>query len=177
MGCRHAWIPRSSIESGTGFAVTPLPLMFCITATFWKLGGTVAMLFKSGAIAGPAKALVVEVVWCVLGWWWPPNSRFAVAGESGPTAGGEGDVVIWDLGDGTSDMLKVPHRSSVRCNTCAASSGRSQFHLRAKTLMMPSVRLPQSQSSAISSRCLMPCVMSRLAVFSGRLSKWIVQAE
>ena len=81
------------------------------------------------------------------------------------------------FGDGTSEVLNVPYFSSERCSACDASSGSSTPHLRARTLMMLSVRRAQSQSSAISSSCLTPWMILRLAVFSGRLSRWIVQAE
>jgi hypothetical protein len=93
---------------------------------------------------------------------------------------GDGVVAaVWAVrfGDGTSDVLKVPYFSSVRWRTMVASSGISTFHFRASTLMIPSVRRAHGQSSAISSSCRTPWVMSRLAVFSGRLSMWIVQAE
>ena len=90
----------------------------------------------------------------------------------------EGVVTISSaFGDGTSAVLKYPNFASVLVNTVAASSGRSIFHFLARTLRMLKVRLAHSQSSAISSRCLSPWTMSLLAIFSGRLSKWIVQAE
>jgi len=81
------------------------------------------------------------------------------------------------LGEGTSAVLKNPNLASVRAKTVVASSGRSTFHFRARTERMLRVRRAQSQSSAISSRCFRPWMMSLLAVFSGRLSRWIVQAE
>lgn len=92
---------------------------------------------------------------------------------------GEGVFVMTGFlgGDGTSDVLKVPYFSSVRWSTMAASSGMSTFHFLASTLMMLSVRRAHGQSSAISSSCFTPCVMSRLAVFSGRFSMWMVHAE
>lgn len=60
------------------------------------------------------------------------------------------------FGDGTSAVLKKPYLASVRVKTVSASSGRLMFHFRARTLRMLKVRLAQSQSSAISSRCLTP---------------------
>lgn len=60
------------------------------------------------------------------------------------------------FGEGTSAVLKNPNLTSVRVKTADASSGRSIFHFRARTLKMLRVRRAQSQSSAISSRCLTP---------------------
>jgi hypothetical protein len=70
-----------------------------------------------------------------------------------------------------------PYLASVRDNTVAASSGISTFQRLARTLRMPSVRRAQSQPSAISSRCLTPCMISRFAFFSGRFRRCIVHAE
>ncbi len=75
------------------------------------------------------------------------------------------------LGEGTSAVLKKPNLESVRAKTVAASSGSSMFHFRANTERILSVRRAQSQSSAISSRCLTPWIMSLFAVFSGRLRR------
>lgn len=111
---------------------------------------------------------------------WPAPSWWRAGGEP-VYEGGDGVVATMEpterFGEGTSAVLKEPYFSSVRWSTAAASSGRSTPHLRASTLMMLSVRRAQSQSSAISSRCLMPWMTSRLAVFSGRFSMWMVTAE
>lgn len=95
----------------------------------------------------------------------------------------EGSIICseWRLrggagGDGTSPR-KLPYLISVRANTAAASSGSSTFHFRASTLRIASVLLAHSHPSAISSKCLTPCTISRLAHLSGKLSKWMVQAE
>lgn len=60
------------------------------------------------------------------------------------------------FGEGTSEVLKKPYFPSVLAKTVEASSGRSIFHFRAKTLMILNVRLAHSQSSAISSRFFTP---------------------
>ena len=70
-----------------------------------------------------------------------------------------------------------PYLASVRDSTVAASSGISTFQRLARTLRMPRVRRAQSQPSAISSRCLTPCMISRFAFFSGRFKRCIVHAE
>lgn len=77
-----------------------------------------------------------------------------------------GDGRDCECGDGTSERLYSPNFSSALVRTTAASAGSSHFHFLARTLKMASVRLAHGQSSAISSRCLTPCVMSLRAVFS-----------
>lgn len=123
---------------------------------------------KGSGIAGAEKSGICGGVACC--WYWFTGLYGSV--ETG------GDWEGADLfGDGTSEVLNVPYLSSDLCNTAAASSGKSTFHFRARTLMMESERRAQSQSSAISSRCLMPWVMSLFAVFSGKLSMCMVHAE
>ena len=75
------------------------------------------------------------------------------------------------LGEGTSDVLKKPYLASARVKTWAASAGKSIFHFLAKTLRILKVRRAHNQSSAISSRCLTPWMISLFAVFSGRLRR------
>src|SRR5436190_19443783 len=93
-------------------------------------------------------------------------------GGDGAWSDGTGETAVPDdLGDGTSDVLKVPYFSSVLLSTIEASSGSSTLHFRPSTLRMLRVRRAQSQSSASSSRCLTPWMTSLLAVFSGRLRR------
>lgn len=88
-----------------------------------------------------------------------------------------GEDPMSTFGDGTSAVLKYPNLASVRVRTSVASSGSGTFHFRANTLIMLKARRAQSQSSAISSRCLAPCIMSLLEFFSGRLRRCMVHAE
>lgn len=74
-------------------------------------------------------------------------------------------------GDGTSEVLNVPYFASVLSSTALASSGSRMFHFLASTLRILRVLREHSQSSAISSKCLTPCTISRFAVFSGRLRR------
>lgn len=80
-------------------------------------------------------------------------------------------------GFGVLTSVHGPNFASVRESTVEASSGSSTPQRFARTLRIPRVRRAQSQPSAISSRCFTPWVMSRFAFFSGRFSRWIVQAE
>lgn len=56
---------------------------------------------------------------------------------------------------------------SVRARTAAASSGSSTCHLFASKLSIARVREAQIHPAEISSKCLHPCTMSRLAFLSG----------
>jgi hypothetical protein len=83
---------------------------------------------------------------------------------------GDIDSAFWE-GVRAVSTPQAPNLASVRERTSKASEGKSTFHLLDKTLRIASVRRAQSQPSAISSRCLTPWVMSRLAFLSGRLSR------
>jgi hypothetical protein len=155
----------------------------------WRLGGWGCMVCRfggtpdTGRLASMSEAIVVVGMSIAIGW---AGSLYCFGEEkcSLPLTGGEwardcGECAAEPpdlLGEGTSEMLTVPYFSSVRCRTIAASSGSSTFHFRASTLRVLSALRAHGQSSAISSRCLTPWIMSRLAVFSGRCRMCIVQA-
>lgn len=130
------------------------------------------------ALAVAVGAIWVEVVFC---------RALVVCSPAGDNPE-EGVPVRWDAdSDGYSSELvdgdvgwshdpHIPHLTWVRSKVVLASCGRGTCHLLADISRMRNVRRAQSQLSPISSRFNSPWIKSLSAFFSGRLSRWMVQA-